>query len=62
MDEVTDIVVVGKIDYDKDLAKLRAKMRSQSLTKSGDRILLPKIKVQVKAQVQLNSDLKDAIA
>ena len=49
MDEVTDIVVVGKIDYDKDLAKMSAKMKSQSLTKSGERILLPKIKVQVKA-------------
>ena len=41
---------------------MRLKMKSQSSTKSGERIQLPKIKVQVKTQVQLNSDLKDAIA
>ena len=28
LDEVRDIIVVGKIDYDKDLAKMRAKIKS----------------------------------
>ena len=62
LDDSLDIVVVGKIDYDRGLAKMRSKMKSQSMNKPAERITLPKIKVQVKSQAQFNSDLKEAIS